>query len=147
MEYLQKIHEKMNGSTLAISLSIDGTKAVKGTQISHRYSAILSDAHPQHFVNITDKSDDDISTYFKRCNSVEDDKYCVAEEVKIAVIRLQVTHPRTSPYIILAGRSHTLNENNYFIDVIVKGCTNSCSELDNCVLLSVATDGVSCESV
>ena len=58
-----------------------------------------------------------------------------------------MTPSKTSPYIVLAGRSRTLNENNDFIDVVVKGCTTACSNLGNLVLLSAAMDGVSCESI
>lgn len=69
MEYLKNIHEKMNGSRLAFSLSIIRTKFEKGTQISHRYGAIPGGAHPHHFINIPEKSEDDISTYLKQFNS------------------------------------------------------------------------------
>ena len=58
--YLKKVHEQMNNSRLAFGLSIDGTKVVKGAQISHRYGAILGGSYPCHFINITDRSDEDI---------------------------------------------------------------------------------------
>ena len=136
----------MNGSRLSFSWSNDGTKVAKGTQISTKYGAILGGSYPYHFINITEKSDEEIIEVLKHFNNPKDLQFSVADEVKIAVICLQIT-PKMSPYIVLAGREQTLNETNNFIDVVVKGCTSACSNLENTVLLSTAMDGVSCESV
>ena len=62
-KYLKNVHEQMNGSRLVFSLSIDGTKVAKGAQISHRYGAILGGSSPCRFINIIDRSDEDISIF------------------------------------------------------------------------------------
>ena len=51
----------MNGSRLAFSLSIDGTKVAKAAQISQGYGAILGGTYPDRFINTTCVSDEDFS--------------------------------------------------------------------------------------
>ena len=55
-----------------------------------------------------------------------------------------MTPPKASPYIVLARRSQTLNENNDSIGVVVKGFIIACSKLENLVCLSAVIDGVNC---
>lgn len=95
----------MNGSRLAFSLSIDGTKVTRVAQISQRYGAIVGGSYPYHFINTTGMSDEDVINTLKKFKDINDDQFSHTDEVKIAVTCLQVTPPKTSPYIVLAGRS------------------------------------------
>ena len=60
LKYLEKFHEQMNGSILGLSLSIDGTEAAKAAQISQKYGEILGGSYPDHFINTTGVSDEDV---------------------------------------------------------------------------------------
>ena len=143
----RKVHEQMNGSRLAFRFSIDGTKVAKVAQISQRYGAIVGGSYPDYFINTRDMLDKDVINTLEKFNDINDHEFSHADEVKIDVVCLQVTPPKTNPYIFLAGRSKTLNQKNDFIDIVVEGCTSVCSKLKNPVLLSVAMNGVSYESV
>ena len=78
----------------------------------------MGGAYPQHAIDVSELSTDEIKSRLKTCN----DGKCgeKATEIKICVISFQQTPPGICPYLILCGLPQSTNHNNDWTDGIIK---------------------------
>jgi len=91
---------------------VDATVLVKTFQYSPQLEAIIGGVYPNHRIDVSGKSNDEISKVIKDCI---DGKYgAMADEVKSCVVSFQDTPVGMCPYLVVAGNAQTVNESNLF---------------------------------
>ena len=95
-------------------------------------------------MDIKNKSDEETIVLMKECVDVKHGLQ--ADEVKVAVITIQVLPQGFSPYFTLVGRPQTINEINDLEEFVGKACMKAANSVGKSVLLNHSTNGVSCET-
>lgn len=148
IEQINMIRENSGIDSLpvAFSLAIDATCVVPGYQVikNGEYTVIVGGAHPSHSIDITNCSDNEITTHLTDC--AQGKKGAKATEIKVAVVSFQNNPPGMCPYFTVGALPQSNNDVNDWGAGIIDACTSAADEAKNAVLLNVATDGVSCET-
>ena len=132
------------GLIIAFSNGIDATCLVKSFQVCFSQGAIVGGAYPNHFIPISNM--DNAEEMKEQLTECIDGKHGdLAPEVKASVISFQHVPGGMCPYLVLGGRSQSINENNDFGTLMMEACVAAAKEDGNAVILNSSTDGVSCE--
>ena len=142
------------GTRVAFSAAIDAVKVAKLRQIDFRYNAILGGAFKpidntlfggwgNHFISGAMDSGQTLK------DKLQDESIIMADELKVIVVTFQSTNNQ-SPYLILAGRPQTTNENSLFneicCEVLQEVAVEMSKERDSHVVFTGnSNDGVSCD--
>ena len=80
--------------------------------------AIVGGAHPSHFIDVSDKTKDEVIEMLENC--IHGKHGAMAAEVKVAVLTFQRSPPGMCPYFVLAGHPQTVNETSGYGAEILK---------------------------
>ena len=102
----ESLHAIFNKSTsdidnVVFSVSIEVTRVTKYLQLSNSYKSVMGGAHPNHFLSLEGK------TKVEVLSIIENDKMVMEEDIKIAVISMQLVCVVFFPYGVLCGRPQT----------------------------------------
>jgi hypothetical protein len=123
------------------SIAIDATKVPPVLQYSRKYGAIIGECAPKQMVCVLD------GVSPEELKKLLDPKgKQLASEVKVAVLTLQNCPKGMCPYITIAGRAQSKNENSKFNEDIHEACIEFARETEGVTYLSASNDGVSCDS-
>lgn len=86
---------------IAFTVGIDATIVVSAYQHLPEADAIVGGAHPNHFMDVSHKSSDDVKVLLKDC--LDKKHGDIAAEVKIVVLSFQRTPPGMCPYFCIRG--------------------------------------------
>lgn len=143
--YIGTIREKFGdvNKRVVFTVGVDATVLVKTFQYSPQLEAIIGGVYPNHRIDVSGKSNDEISKVIKDCI---DGKYgAMADEVKACVVSFQNTPVGMCPYLVVAGNAQTVNESNLFGKRMVTLSQEVTKSIRNSAVLNQTTDGVSCE--
>ena len=136
-----------NGNDQSFSLAFDGTKTPQKLQLSMDYKAIVGGIYPNHVLDITDKTTEEVKALM-----ADNSDIVRAKEVKACVLTLHGAPPRMSPMSTVAFRPQPLNHSSDYNQVMTDTCSQLCkernvtSEKGKAHLVSVAADGVGCDT-
>ncbi|KAL3788099.1 hypothetical protein HJC23_008161 [Cyclotella cryptica] len=111
--YIGTICEKFGdvNKRVVFTVGVDATVLVKTFQYSPQLEAVIGSVYPNHRIDVSGKSNDEISKVIKDCI---DGKYgAMADEVKACVVSFQNTPVGMCPYLVVAGNAQTVNESNF----------------------------------
>ena len=122
VKYTEKIRLRMGDrdrtKRITFSAGFDATALVPSFGYIPAENIIVGGAYPQHAIDVSDLTTDEIKRRLKKCNDGECGEK--AAEIKICVISFQQTPPGTCPYLILCGLPQSINHNNDWTDGIIK---------------------------
>ena len=87
---------------IVVALGFDGTKVPGCLQVDHSHKAIIGGTHANHFMDISDKTQDEVRAILHPDSDVER-----AKEVKVPGVR-------HSSYLAIAARPKSLNGKSAF---------------------------------
>ena len=97
---------------VALSLGVDATVIVQGQQVIRSNNKIVSGSSPNHYLDISDKSKEEMMNVLKEC--FDRNKDVVAAEVKVAVESLHKTPLKIWPEYVVDRLPQTINKSNYW---------------------------------
>jgi len=128
-------------AVVAISIGFDGTKVPQHLQVDHAHKAIVGGVYPNHFIDISAKTEEEVKKLLDPDSSI-----VKAKEVKVAVVSFQYPGRRHSPYYVLGARPQGLNAASDFNEKVTNVCLDVAKESGyKTRLVAVAADGVSVE--
>ena len=133
--HFHKIRKETGSTSTPIDFTVGfyATVMVKSWQLFQSHGAIVGKAHPNPFLDIKNKSDEEnvalLKEFIDRKHGLQ------ANVVKLDVITMQVVPQGFSPYFTLVGRPQTTNERNTFGDFFIKACMEAANSVGNSVLL------------
>ena len=123
------MHKAMGSTSTPIdfTVGVDATVVVKSCQILQSHGDIVGGAYPNKILDINNNSDKETVALIKECVDVKNGLQ--SDDVKVAVISMQVVHQGLSPYFTLVGRPHTINEINIFGEFVIQTYMEAASSL------------------
>ena len=123
---LAPLFKNDQGRTVCLGLSFDGTKTPAKLQLSTAYKAIIGGATPKEMIPIADKSQDEVKELIVN----KDEAIVLAQEVKVAVMTIQNSGNRISPYAVIAAQPQTLNAVTEFNQIVTNSVLSWCKSCE-----------------
>ena len=134
-------------SHIVFTAGVGATSVIKSWQLLEIHGEMVGGSYPNHFTDITDKSDEDTVELVKDCINGKHGEN--SAEAKAAIVNLKEVTKGFSYHFMLVEHAvtQTINDSNDFGDFVVKACASEAEKVGNILFLNHSTDGVLCETV
>jgi hypothetical protein len=144
MTHFERIRTKSHDDKMrmAFSVGIYATIVVQAYQYFKEAHAIVGGAYPTHFIDVTDKTKDDVIEMLDNCIHA---KYgALPAVVKVTVLTFQRSPSSMCHYLVLTGHPQINETSGYCAEIFVV-CKEAAHRDWNDVVLNADKCGVLCE--